>query len=114
MNIQMPDGKKIELEENIGIKEKCEVTRKLIEEYIDYIDRGWETSNVIYFLNGLSNYLVWHKEEGTEYIQDKEVLGKRKTKELSKYKEKNIQFSILSEKDKMFLGLSDMEEMNYD
>ena len=79
MIIQLPDGERRELNNLLSIEEKCVVVENILNEFEDYIIKSWESQNTIYFLNGLSNYLVWHKDEDKKYKHEKNILSKRKT-----------------------------------
>ena len=110
MIVQLPDGERRELNNLLSVGEKCVVVENILNEFEDYILKTWGSQSTIYFLNGLSNYLVWHKDEDVKYKHDKEILSKRKTILLKKYDDKNIQFSILTKAEKSMLGIDTEEE----
>lgn len=105
MMIELPNGNRVELDNEISIDEKLKKVEELILEFEDYISDSWETTKTKFFLNGLSNYLCWHKEE--KYTHDKEVLSKRKVRQMETkiYKNNYINFSELGMNDKIILGL---------
>lgn len=100
MQMQLPNGKKITLDEHISLEEKKNKVEELTEEWLPIIHLNWmnESNNSIkFFLDNLANYLVWHKEEEDKNMQDKEVLSVRRVEEMSgKRKAKAIPFSSLS------------------
>lgn len=106
MKIQLPSGEKIVLDENITIEEKLEIVENLTTEWDLPIVNGWDTKSIIFFLDGLSNYLVWHKEDEEKNKQDKEVLSVKKVEQMSgKRKANTIPFSSLSATQKENLGV---------
>jgi hypothetical protein len=106
MNIQLPNGQKKILDEHIDIKEKLSVVNELVEEWHSAIIKGWENDSIRFFLDGLANYLVWHKEEDMKNKHDKEVLSIRKIEQMEGMrKSPTIPFSKLSKTRKDSLGL---------
>lgn len=109
MKIQLPDGKKIYLDDNISLEEKKEVVEKLVDEWRDIVKQDrktWFSNAVKYFLDGLANYLVWHKEE--KWTEDKEILSIAKTEQMTgKRKSKTVSFHDLSLTQKELLGIED-------
>lgn len=102
MKILLPDGEQITLDENIGIEEKIEEARKLVVKWEDAIVQGWGNNNIKYFLDSLSNYIVWHKEDreaGKRGKEDKEILSRKKLEKMNKHKKtsKTILFSDLED-----------------
>lgn len=108
MIIELPDGNRVELNNDISIDEKLKKVEELILEFENYICDSWETTKIKFFLNGLSNYLCWYKEE--KYSHDKEVLSKTKDLRMKKYDDKNILFSNLNKEDRQKIGLYTNEE----
>ena len=109
MNIQLPNGERKVLPNHKNIEERMIEVEELLKTYDEYISTSWETTNVSYFLNGLSNYLVWFKEEDEISKSDKEVLSRRKMTKLSKYDPHNIPFSSLSLEDSIKYGIVETE-----
>lgn len=106
MKIQLPNGEKIILEENTTIENKLDTVEKLIDEWYSVILKNWASNSIKYFLDGLCNYLVWHKEEEDKNKHDKEVLSIRKVEEMTgKRKTNSIPFSSLSASKKEILGI---------
>lgn len=97
MKIQLPNGQQHTLDDNITLDEKLQVVEDLTEEFMPLIKLNWHSNSVKFFLDSLSNYLVWHKEEG-ESNHDKEVMSKNKTNRLIRGR-KDIPFSNLSKSD---------------
>jgi hypothetical protein len=111
MKIQLPDGRKEDLNEHIELDEKIQVVEELTERWMPTILLNWDSKSVRFFLDGLSNYLVWHKEEEQKNKQDKDVLSITKVKEMEgKIKSKNIPFSCLSKTQKEAFGLDGESE----
>ncbi|AKQ08551.1 hypothetical protein PQE66_gp245 [Bacillus phage PBC2] len=56
------------------------------------------SNSVKYFLDTLTNYLVWHKEEDEKWTEDKEVLSRTKVEQMVKFKKRSkyVNFSDLS------------------
>lgn len=100
MKVQLPNSDKIELDTNISLKEKMEVVKQLTEEWMSVITQNWNDNKVKYFLDTLTNYLVWHKDgrqNGQKGNEDKYVLSKKKVDKLSNHRKdsKTINFSDL-------------------
>lgn len=108
MIIELPNGNRVELDNDFTIDEKINKVEELIVEFEEHICDGWETTKIKFFLNGLSNYLCWHKEE--KYLQDKDILSKTKDLRMKKYDSKNIVFSSLSKEDKQAIGIYTNDE----
>ncbi|UGO51096.1 hypothetical protein PQE70_gp262 [Bacillus phage vB_BanS_Nate] len=102
MKIQLPDGKQKTLDENITLEEKKKIVEELTEKWRPICRLNWYSDTIKYFLDSLSNYLVWHKEEEEKQAEDKEVLSRNKTNRLHRGR-KDVPFSCLSEKDKELL-----------
>lgn len=109
MNIQLPNGERLAIPDYDDIEQRKNKVVELLEEFDAYIIQSWDSPKVIYFLNGLSNYLVWFKEEELVNKLDKDVLSKTKTKNLNKYDKHNIPFSSLSLEESIKYGLSETE-----
>jgi hypothetical protein len=101
MKMQLPNGAKITLDENISLEEKKQIVKDLTEEFEPIVRLNWHSNNVKFFLDNLANYLVWHKEEEEKNYQDKDVLSVKRIEEMSgKRKGKTIPFSSLSKPQK--------------
>jgi len=108
MKIQLPNGQDYILGDNLTIEEKLDITFQLTNEWMAVIENNWNSDDVRYFLDGLSNYLVWHKEPEDDR-EDKLVMSRNKTNRLHKGS-KDIPFSCLSESDKeLIFGEKGME-----
>ena len=109
MNLRCPDGKKIVLDENLSLDEKKDVANELLKKYYQYVCCSWGTESVNYFLNGLANYLIYHREVG-DYSHDKDVLSKRKMSKLKKYDKNNVLMTELSLEERVNLGLTNLKD----
>lgn len=111
MKIQLPDGKRIKLEDNISLEEKKKVVKQLVDEWRDIVKtdkKTWFSNAVKYFLDALANYLLWHKEKEQKWTEDKEVLSITKIEQMTgKRKSKTVCFSNLSQDKKESLGIED-------
>lgn len=98
MKIQLPDGKQKTLDENITLEEKKKIVEELTEKWMYVLRLNWYSNSVKYFLDSLSNYLVWHKEEDQKGTEDKDILSRKKLEKMSKMKKtsKQVNFSDLS------------------
>lgn len=98
MNIQLPNGEKHELDESISMQEKLKVVEGLTEEWMPIIKSNWNSNSVKYFLDTLTNYLVWHKEEEERGSEDKEVMSRSKLEQMNKFKKrsKTVNFTDLN------------------
>lgn len=119
MKIQLPNGQKQILDPNLPIEAKVDLTLQLTEEWRDSIERNWTSESIIYFLDGLSNYLNWHKEEeedvkheGDRLLspiknrQDKYVFSIKRIEQMNgKRKSLSIPFSCLPMSKRELLGL---------
>lgn len=108
MKVQLPDGKRINLNEDLSIEEKLIVVLELTTEWSSTIDdkKNWDSNSTRFFLDGLANYLVWHKEDEEKNKQDKEVLSIKKVEQMvGKRKGNSVPFSSLSVTQRENLGL---------
>ena len=101
MKIQLPNGQQLILDEHISIEEKLQIVESLTEEFMTTIKMNWHSNSVKFFLDSLTNYLVWHKEKEEFGREDKEVLSRKKMEKMVKFKKtsKTTNFSDLSKKD---------------
>lgn len=114
MKIQLPDGKGKYLDNNISLEDKLNIVEELIEEWNHAIRLNWESNSVRFFLNGLANYLVWHKETEDKGKEDKLVLSMRKIEEMiGERKSRSIPFTYLSKSQKERIGLEDENYEQY-
>lgn len=110
MELKLPNGEEVKLDENITITEKLNIVEVLVCEWETYCIENWNNYNVKFFLDGLSNYLVWHKEDREKDKRGKEdkfILSKKKVEKLTKFKKdsKYVNFSDLNNNEKgMLLG----------
>lgn len=106
MKIQLPNGNRLTLDEHITLDEKKQIVEDLTEEWLPTIKSNWHSNSIIFFLDGLANYLVWHKEEEEKNKQDKDVLSIKRIEEMEgKRKAKSIPFTSLSKTQKESFGL---------
>lgn len=104
--IILPSGVKKGLNKNIPMVEKINSVEELTVEWIDAIHSNWNGNNVRFFLDGLANYLVWHKEEEDKNKEDKEILSIKKIEEMSgERKAKSTPFTSLTKAQKENIGL---------
>jgi hypothetical protein len=101
VKIQLPDGRQHTLDENVSLKQKLEVVEDLVNEWMPIIQQNWNSNSIKFFLDSLSNYLVWHKEQEEKGLEDKKVLSRKKLEKMSKFKKtsKTVNFTDLSSKD---------------
>ena len=104
MKIQLPNGQQHILDEHISLDEKLKVVEDLTEEFMEIIKLNWNSNSVKFFLDSLTNYIVWHKEdreEGKRGLEDKEILSKKKLEKMVRFKKtsKTTNFSDLSKAD---------------
>lgn len=100
MKIHLPDGRQHEIDNNISLEEKIKVVEELVNEWMPIIISNWHSNQVKFFLDSLSNYLVWHKEdreEGKRGKEDKEILSRKKIEKMVKFKKtsREINFTDL-------------------
>lgn len=106
MKIQLPNGERLVLDNNLGIEQKKELAWQMTMEWDDAICSNWESEAIIFFLDGLANYLTWHKEEDEKNKQDKEVLSIKRIEQMTgKRKAMSIPFSSLTAIKRELLGL---------
>lgn len=108
MNIRLPNGERTSLPQHNTIDERLKEVYDLLKEFDSFFLDGAYTQNRLYFLDSLSNYLVWFKEESDNAL-DREVLSKNKIKKMNNYDEKNIPFSSLSKEDGIRIGVIDVD-----
>lgn len=106
MKIQLPNGEKITLDVNLSLENKKKVVEELTTEYAEVSIRNFNSNTIRFFLDGLGNYLVWHKEEEDKHQQDKEVLSIKRVEQMEgRRKSPSIPFTDLSVTHKELLGL---------
>lgn len=99
MKVLLPNGEQLNLQEDITLDEKIALVEELTIQWREEINSNWSSNSVMYFLDSLSNYLVWHKDDVNSKIEDKEVMSKNKTNRLHRGR-KDIPFSNLGDKDR--------------
>lgn len=106
VKIQLPNGEKKTLDENLPLWQKKRLVENLTNQFHPTLIKNWDSNSVRFFLDGLANYLVWHKEEEDRNKQDKEVLSIKKVEHMEgKRKSKTIPFSKLTTLQKESIGL---------
>lgn len=117
MKIQLPNGEQTELDESLTLEEKLAVVNTYTQEWEESISANWEKDQIKYFLDTLSNYIVWHKEPEIKHAgagsEDKEVLSRKKMEMMKKFKKtsKTINFSDLGKQDtELLFGTGGNEE----
>lgn len=106
MIIKLPDGEEVELDNNITIEEKRDICAGLVEEYDNEIHTMWGKQSISYFLNGLSNYLCWHKDESNYRDKEKGILSNSREKQMDRNRyhgqwRKDIPFTDLKGSDEI-------------
>lgn len=97
MKIQLPNGVKYNLNEELTLEDKIKKVEEITEEWMPIIKDNWFSDSTKFFLDSLSNYLVWHREE-EDAREDKEVMSRNKTNRLIRGR-KDIPFSSLNSED---------------
>lgn len=104
--ISLPNGEERKLSNDNTIEQKVEVCNSLLKEFDDYILDSSGSPNVTYFLNGLANYLCWHKNDNTERDRQNGIMSNGKEKEMERKRyhgryRKDTLFSDLSLSDEI-------------
>lgn len=119
MKIILPNGERLNLDNKLPLDQKKKKVVELSEEWHELCSENWEMDNVIYFLDGLANYLCWHKEPEKPKAGEKKPKKKQDKKVFSVYKIEqmngrrkaiSIPFSSLPTYKKELLGV----EVRYD
>jgi hypothetical protein len=106
MKIQLPNGSKLTLDENITLDEKRQIVEDLTEQWMPTLILNWHSTTVKFFLDNLANYLVWHKEEEDKNKQDKDILSVKRIEEMEGRRQaKSIPFTSLSKTQKEAFGM---------
>lgn len=104
VKIELPNGERVYLDRNISIEDKQKIVERLVDEWQYEIELNWDGDSIRYFLDGLANYLVWHKEDDEKGLEDRDVLSIRKIEEMvGKRKGKSVPFTSLSKPQKEIL-----------
>ena len=112
MKIMLPNGEKTYLEDGISLEQKKLIVQDMLVRFECEITKNWNSNTIRFFLDGLGNYLVWHKEPEDKGHEDKEVLSVTKVKRMSgKDKPKELPFTYLTmeNKYKLFGEVEDNE-----
>ena len=80
--VKLPNGEKVKLKKNISIDEKIKIVEDLVSDWDDFIRLNWHSKSVKFFLNSLSNYLVWHVDYTEPIPRNGEILSNRKNNRL--------------------------------
>jgi len=108
MKIFLPNGEKKELNDKLELQEKITLVNELTGNFMDEILIGWETPLIMNFLDCLSSYLCWHKEEEEIGTEDKNINSKwKEEKSNGKRKSSTLLFSNLAKEERSKLGLGD-------
>lgn len=107
MKLQLPNGNRVELPKHETLNDVMRVVNRLLKEFDDTLLDNPTSPKVIYFLNGLSNYIVWFKDEEMKNKHDKEVLSREKTSKMTKYDPHNIPFTSLGIEESAKYGIID-------
>lgn len=110
MKLQLPSGEKIDLPNHTHLEKRLFLVDELIKKHEDSIIDNPLSPKTVYFLNGLSNYLVWFKEEEMINKHDKEVLSREKTTKMNKYDPHNIPFTSLGIDEAVQYGIIENEQ----
>ena len=98
MKIILPNGSETRLDDGLNLEDKIKKVEELVNEFSEVIFENWKSDNVKFFLDSLSNYLMWHKEDG-DRSHDKEVMSRNKTNRMVRGR-KDTPFSSLSKQSK--------------
>lgn len=109
MKLKCPDGKEIILDDNLDLSEKFQLIKNIANMYDLYITGNWESSSVKFFLNGLSNYIIYHKELDSSNTNS-DIMSKSRIKKLKKFDKNNVLFSELNLFDQVALGIDSENE----
>lgn len=104
--ISLPNGEERELSNTLSLAEKMEICENLVIEFDAYIEESRDSQPVIYFLNGLANYICWHKNDISERDRDRGILSNEKEKLVTRNRyhsayRKDIVFSDMTAKEEM-------------
>lgn len=106
MKIILPDGKKLYVKQTSPLDEKMVIVDKILEEYSSYFEDNWESQKVAMCLSVLADYIVRGNNNGKH---DKEILSDKKDIAM-RNGHKCIPFSSLSKRQKIMLGLIEVED----
>lgn len=104
MKLTLPNGTERELRNDICIEDKVGLCDDLIIEFEEYLLDYKDKPSVQYFLNGMANYLCWHKEDVENYRdhdKDRGILSNEREKLIERNK-----YHSNYRKDKVFTDLS--------
>lgn len=106
MMLVLPNGEQKILSNDITLEEKLILCEELIAEFDDDIIDSIDSQSVTYFLNGLSNYLCWHKEDETVRDRQNGILSNEKEKLMQRKR-----YHGRNRKDTIFTDLSMSDEI---
>lgn len=78
MKIQLPNREKIILEDNLSLEDKMKLVLSLVNEWRDVCLENWSSNAVKYFLDSLSSYLLWHKNNDDKDKKNNGILSRYK------------------------------------
>lgn len=103
--VKLPNGEEKKLDNDLDIEDKIKICEELIDEFDEDIVEYSSQHKIIYFLNGLANYICWHKEE-ERTDKENNILSNNREKVMSRKKyhgryRKDTLFSDLGTKDEI-------------
>lgn len=106
MMLVLPNGEQKILSNDITLEEKLILCEELIAEFDDDIIDSIDSQSTTYFLNGLSNYLCWHKENLGDRDRNNGILSNEIEKRMEKKR-----YHGKSRKDTIFSDLNMSDEI---
>lgn len=105
MNLRLPNGNDIKLDNNLNKDERLQLVNGLLEEWQIYFIEHWNQSNVRVCLDILSGYICSSTIE--KHKEDKYIMSRVKFKRMIKGNKKQVNFSNLDPQLKYLFGLMD-------
>lgn len=109
MKLKLPSGEEIKLPDFDNLKERLTLVDELISKHDEIIMDNMDSSQVKFFLNGCSNYIIWHIDK-EDKRGDNSIIHRDKNKKLNGYDKKNIPFTDLSMEELIKYGIEDSLE----
>lgn len=109
MKLKLPSGEEIKLPDFDSLKQRLTLVKELISKHDEIIMDNVDSSQVKFFLNGCSNYIIWFKDK-EDKRGDNSIIHRKKSIKMNGYDKKNIPFTDLSMEELIKYGIEDSLE----
>ena len=109
MKLKLPSGEEIKLPDFDSLKQRLTLVNELISKHDEIIMDNMDSSQVKFFLNGCSNYILWFIDK-EDKRGDNSIIHRKKSIKMNGYDKNNIPFTDLSMEELIKYGIEDSLE----